>query len=198
MEELKQYRENSYYNIEDITEQLIKLSNLDMPEDLKEELKDALYYLKAVAKNKYNNDYFRVLYNVLLVITGLEEFQSMEVNMDIKQNKDDELSFLDDEEKMRDFKELTKEEFLFSYSYLTEEEYDATMRCLKRRDNIMNLGKFLEMYDNWNGNTRVNDDELNTIAENTTFIIYEERKELLHREVIFFGFYDGVFTVTIR
>lgn len=57
----------------------------------------------------------------------------MEVNMDIKQNKDDELSFLDDEEKMRDFKELTKEEFLFSYSYLTEEEYDATMRCLKRR-----------------------------------------------------------------
>lgn len=31
MEELKQYRENSYYNIEDIAEQLIKLSNLDMP-----------------------------------------------------------------------------------------------------------------------------------------------------------------------
>ena len=74
MEELKQYREDSYYNIEDITEQLIKLSNLDMPEDLKEELKDALYYLKAVAKNKYNNDYFRVLYNVLLVITGNETF----------------------------------------------------------------------------------------------------------------------------
>ena len=66
----------------------------------------------------------------------------MKENMDIKQNKDDELSFIDDEEKMRDFKELTKEEFLFSYSYLTEEEYDATMRCLKRRDNIMNLGKF--------------------------------------------------------
>lgn len=122
----------------------------------------------------------------------------MEVNMDIKQNKDDELSFIDDKEKMRDFKKLTKEEFLFSYSYLTEEEYDATMRCLKRRDNIMNLGKFLEMYDNWNGNTRVNDDELNTIAENTTFIIYEERKELLHREVVAFGFCDGVLTVRIR
>ena len=51
----------------------------------------------------------------------------MKENMDIKQNKDEE---------------LTKEEFLFSYSYLTEEEYDATMRCLKRRDNTMNLGKF--------------------------------------------------------
>lgn len=56
----------------------------------------------------------------------------MEGNMDIKQNNE-ELSFIDDKEKMRDFKELTKEEFLFSYSYLTEEEYDATMRCLKHR-----------------------------------------------------------------
>ena len=34
--------------------------------------------------------------------------------------------FVDDEEKMKDFFELTKEEFLESYSYLTEEEYDAT------------------------------------------------------------------------
>lgn len=52
----------------------------------------------------------------------------------IEQNKDYELSFIDDEEKMRDFKELTKEEFLFSYSYLTEEEYDATMRCLNEKE----------------------------------------------------------------
>lgn len=196
MEELKtklrQYQENPYYNDSDIAEKLIELSNLELTNDIKIELENAINYLSMVARNKYNDDQFRVLYNVLLVITGLEE------NMDIKQNKDDELSFLDDEEKMRDFKELTKEEFLFSYSYLTEEEYDATMRCLKRRDNIMNLGKFLEMYDNWNGNTRVNDDELNTIAENKTFIIYEERKELLHREVISFGFYDEVLTVRIR
>lgn len=34
--------------------------------------------------------------------------------------------FIDDEEKMRDFEELTKEEFLQSYSYLTEEEYELT------------------------------------------------------------------------
>lgn len=74
MEELKQYKENAYYSVEDIAEQLIELSNLDIPEDLKEELKAALYYLKAVAENKYNNDYFRVLYNVLLVITGNERF----------------------------------------------------------------------------------------------------------------------------
>lgn len=72
MEELKRYRANSYYSIEDIAEQLIELSNLDMPEDLKEELKVALDHLKAMATNEYNKDCFRVLYNVLLVITGNE------------------------------------------------------------------------------------------------------------------------------
>lgn len=36
-------------------------------------------------------------------------------------------NFLDDEEKMRDFVELSKAEFLASYSYLTEAEYDNTM-----------------------------------------------------------------------
>ena len=35
-------------------------------------------------------------------------------------------SFIDDEEKMKDFIKLTKDEFLASYSYLTEEEYKKT------------------------------------------------------------------------
>ena len=35
--------------------------------------------------------------------------------------------FTDDEEKMKDFYFLTKEEFLNSYSYLTEEEYNLTL-----------------------------------------------------------------------
>ena len=38
------------------------------------------------------------------------------------------ISFVDDAEKMADFKVLSKEDFLASYSYLTEEEYDATKR----------------------------------------------------------------------
>ena len=38
--------------------------------------------------------------------------------------------FLDDEEKMADFKIQTKEEFLRSYSYLTEQEYDNTNAAL--------------------------------------------------------------------
>ena len=35
--------------------------------------------------------------------------------------------FIDDQEKMADLFELSKDEFLQSYSYLTEEEYDATI-----------------------------------------------------------------------
>lgn len=38
-----------------------------------------------------------------------------------------QIDFYDDKEKMRDFHILSKEEFLASYSYLTEEEYDATV-----------------------------------------------------------------------
>lgn len=74
MEELKQYRENSYYNIEDVAEKLIELSNLDASEELKTEVDNALFNLKAMAQNPYNKDYYRVLYNILLVITGIEVF----------------------------------------------------------------------------------------------------------------------------
>src|SRR5574344_1905990 len=41
-------------------------------------------------------------------------------------------SFADDEEKMIDFNTLTKEEFLQSYSYLTEAEYEATLQEVNR------------------------------------------------------------------
>lgn len=51
-------------------------------------------------------------------------------------------NFIDDKEKMRDFYELTKEEFLLSYSYLTEEEYDNTAKLVdekeKEAEKIMN------------------------------------------------------------
>lgn len=42
-------------------------------------------------------------------------------------------NFVDDEEKMVDFYELTKEEFLLSYSYLTEEEYDNTAKIVNKK-----------------------------------------------------------------
>ena len=40
--------------------------------------------------------------------------------------------FLDDKEKMRDFKKLSKDEFLDLYSYLTEREYDLTKLAYKQ------------------------------------------------------------------
>ena len=42
--------------------------------------------------------------------------------------------FIDDEEKMYDFVRLTKEEFLLSYSYLTEDEYNNTKRLHEERN----------------------------------------------------------------
>ena len=40
-------------------------------------------------------------------------------------------NFLDDIEKMHDFRILTKKEFLQSYSYLTEQEYDNTAKAVQ-------------------------------------------------------------------
>ena len=44
--------------------------------------------------------------------------------------------FCDDKDKMVDFNELTKEEFLSSYSYITEEEYNLTRIEQKKIDTI--------------------------------------------------------------
>ena len=46
----------------------------------------------------------------------------------------EKINFLNDKEKMIDFKILTKEEFLKSYSYLTEEEYDNTLNFSIKND----------------------------------------------------------------
>lgn len=45
-------------------------------------------------------------------------------------------SFIDDKEKMRDFFLLSKDEFLASYSYLTEEEYNNTKEKVKEERRI--------------------------------------------------------------
>ena len=51
------------------------------------------------------------------------------------------MNFLDDIEKMIDFKILTKKEFLKFYSYLTEEEYDNTLKFFKRNEAILKWKK---------------------------------------------------------
>lgn len=61
----------------------------------------------------------------------------------------------------------------------------------------MSFGALLELYDNWNGRMRVNDDRQETIVEDRTVYIYDNRKDLLNRPVISFGFYDDIFTVRV-
>ena len=69
--------------------------------------------------------------------------------------------FIDDKEKMKDFFELSKKEFLNSYSYLTEEEYFQTVKelwnsledvpvvhsCLDTDWYVFNKGYYI--YDIW-------------------------------------------------
>lgn len=45
-------------------------------------------------------------------------------------------NFINDTEKMRDFQILSKEDFLESYSYLTEAEYDNTMKIALQMEGI--------------------------------------------------------------
>jgi len=60
------------------------------------------------------------------------------------------LNFSDDAEKMSDFKKLSKEEFLKSYSYLTEQEYDNT--------------KMVDDLKAWQDGSLVNTDAINKLS----------------------------------
>lgn len=58
-------------------------------------------------------------------------------------------NFIGDKEKMYDFTRLTKEEFMLSYSYLTDEEYDNTLVIYQQmldeiRDVESKLHSFIE------------------------------------------------------
>ena len=74
----------------------------------------------------------------------------------------------------------------------------------------MTLRRFMEMYDNWNGVTKVNDDNLNTIVYGRTMDIMEcfesfdskteveNYDKLFGMEVVAFGFYDEELCVRVR
>lgn len=57
------------------------------------------------------------------------------------------MDFLDDEDKMRDYFELTKDEFLKSYSYLTEDDYDATTKALEKSNGVSRLSILKELLE---------------------------------------------------
>ena len=62
----------------------------------------------------------------------------------------------------------------------------------------MRFETFMEMYDNWNGNLVVNDDNLNCIVKGKTVTVMESRKDLYDKKVVAFGFYDGEFCVRVK
>lgn len=72
MEKLCQFQDGVYDSC-DIAEKLVGLSGLDDNEQLYKELLESLYQLRSIAANPYNSDYWRVLYNVLLSISGKED-----------------------------------------------------------------------------------------------------------------------------
>lgn len=67
MQELKTYHNHYYYDSNDLAETLRNLA--DAPEEAREELEEAVYYIQAAAQNDHNRDYFRILFNVLQAIT---------------------------------------------------------------------------------------------------------------------------------
>ena len=54
-----------------------------------------------------------------------KHFKNFSIN-EFDCNHHNHVDFIDDEEKMKDFNNLTKEDFLSSYNYITEEEYNLT------------------------------------------------------------------------
>lgn len=72
MEKLRQFQDDIYGSC-DIAEKLVELSGLDDNEQLYKELLEPLYQLRSIAANPYNSDYWKVLYNVLLAISGKED-----------------------------------------------------------------------------------------------------------------------------
>jgi len=66
------------------------------------------------------------------------------------QENDKPIDFYDDAEKMADFRKISKEEFLKSYSYLTEQEYDNT--------------KMVDDLKAWQDGSLVNTDAINKLS----------------------------------
>lgn len=59
------------------------------------------------------------------------------------------MSFIDDKEKIRDLFELSKNDFLKSYSYLTEEEYQVTIDDLWEDFSYIDIDENENILENW-------------------------------------------------
>ena len=63
----------------------------------------------------------------------------------------------------------------------------------------MNLKEFMDLYDDWNGNTVINDNELKTIYKgNTEKLVQHGGKDWLNKEVVSFGYYENQLCVRVK
>lgn len=71
----------------------------------------------------------------------------------------------------------------------------------------MKFKDFMDLYENWNGTTVVNDDDLNPIIKcKTSSLMFAEKDTylskllctLLNMEVVSFGFYDNELCVRVK
>lgn len=62
----------------------------------------------------------------------------------------------------------------------------------------MKFIEFLEMYDNWNDQMIVNDDDLTPVAEDNVNRIYQRRKDLWNKKVLAFGVYENKIYVRVK
>ena len=85
-----------------------------------EDLKKAEWYLSRLIQEAEKPDFE--------LLTLEEVIAEEEISKFINDTTIEYKSFTTDKEKMRDFEILTKEEFLNSYSYITEAEYDLTVK----------------------------------------------------------------------
>lgn len=65
IEEMKKYNDATFADLDDIARAL--RDYIDAPPESIGSLIDAIGWLEAAAQNPYNHDYFRVLYNALIM-----------------------------------------------------------------------------------------------------------------------------------
>lgn len=100
--------------------------------------------LEEIYDTVINNDQYQKEFNLAEnpEIYPYLDYDNNEIVLDVGENtyrlhitKDinviNQSNFIDDEEKMIDFNTITKEQFLNSYSYITEQEYDNTLKQLE-------------------------------------------------------------------
>lgn len=62
----------------------------------------------------------------------------------------------------------------------------------------MIIKELIELFDDWNIPIKVNNKDLSEhISEKNIWLFWKTRKELLSKEIIAFGIYDGKMTVRI-